>query len=295
MGQQGLGNISPQLIAKSLRGGGFLGVYGHGFIVLIDRTVAVVVDAVQAAEAGGLVGDAGLTIGALIEAIRAETGGKGFGDAAARAGEIAALREKAHKARMPKAVLEEVEIMRDTTSRATPIALGMVGGGQGAFIGAVHRIAARLDDEYAFVAGALSSDPDRALASAAELGLDPGRTYADFATMAVAEAARYGIDLNEGLDSGTISTAAKQALAPHQSLVNAANLADRYIADRFLPDKAIDLIDEAAAQLRLEIDSVPAEVDEVQRRILQLEVERQRVKSVLSAARASKFGEVGRE
>ena len=55
------------------------------------------------------------------------------------------------------------------------VRLGMVGGGQGAFIGAVHRIAARLDDQYEFVAGALSSEADRALASAAELGLDPER------------------------------------------------------------------------------------------------------------------------
>ena len=59
------------------------------------------------------------------------------------------------------------------------------------------------------------------------------------------------------------------------SLVAAATLSNRYISDRFLPDKAIDLIDEAAAQLRLQIDSVPTEVDEVQRRILQLEIERQ--------------------
>jgi len=62
------------------------------------------------------------------------------------------------------------------------------------------------------------------------------------------------------------------------ALVAAATLSNRYITDRFLPDKAIDLIDEAAAQLRLEIESVPAEVDEVQRRVTQLEVERQALK-----------------
>ncbi|MGB1154087.1 MAG: Gfo/Idh/MocA family protein [Paracoccaceae bacterium] len=66
----------------------------------------------------------------------------------------------------------------------------MVGGGQGAFIGAVHRIAARIDDRYQLVAGALSSDPDRAAASAAELGIDPSRSYNSFAEMAKAEAAR---------------------------------------------------------------------------------------------------------
>ncbi|MEO9335802.1 Gfo/Idh/MocA family oxidoreductase [Mesorhizobium sp. SB112] len=71
-----------------------------------------------------------------------------------------------------------------------PIRLGMVGGGQGAFIGAVHRIAARIDNEFVLVAGALSSDPARAKASGAELGLDPERSYASFQEMAKAEAAR---------------------------------------------------------------------------------------------------------
>ena len=55
------------------------------------------------------------------------------------------------------------------------IRLGMVGGGQGAFIGAVHRIAARLDDHYELVAGALSSDPERSKASGRELGLKEDR------------------------------------------------------------------------------------------------------------------------
>jgi predicted dehydrogenase len=68
-----------------------------------------------------------------------------------------------------------------------PIRLGMVGGGQGAFIGAVHRIAARIDGHYTLVAGALASDPDRAMASGAELGLDPKRTYTDFQKMASRE------------------------------------------------------------------------------------------------------------
>ena len=70
--------------------------------------------------------------------------------------------------------------------------LGMVGGGQGAFIGAVHRIAARLDDHYELVAGALSSDPERAQASAAALRVAPDRAYASFAAMAEAEAGREG-------------------------------------------------------------------------------------------------------
>jgi predicted dehydrogenase len=74
--------------------------------------------------------------------------------------------------------------------------LGMVGGGQGAFIGAVHRIAARLDDRYELVAGALSSDPARAKASGAELFLAPERCYSDFQTMAKMESSRpNGIDV----------------------------------------------------------------------------------------------------
>lgn len=73
---------------------------------------------------------------------------------------------------------------------ARRLRLGMVGGGQGAFIGAVHRIAARLDDEWELVAGALSSDSDRARASAAALRIAPGRAYDGFEAMARAEAGR---------------------------------------------------------------------------------------------------------
>ncbi|HNT75525.1 MAG TPA: ATP-dependent chaperone ClpB [Anaerolineae bacterium] len=62
------------------------------------------------------------------------------------------------------------------------------------------------------------------------------------------------------------------------ALIAAATLSDRYIADRQLPDKAIDLVDEAAARLRLEIDSKPAELDEIDRRVLQLEIEREALK-----------------
>jgi ATP-dependent Clp protease ATP-binding subunit ClpB len=59
------------------------------------------------------------------------------------------------------------------------------------------------------------------------------------------------------------------------AIVSAATLSNRYIGDRFLPDKAIDLVDEAASRLRIEIDSMPQEIDEVERRIVQLEIERQ--------------------
>lgn len=83
----------------------------------------------------------------------------------------------------------------------TRLRLGMVGGGQGAFIGAVHRIASRIDDQWELVAGALSSDPGRARASAAELGIAPDRAYADYAEMARAEAAR-----TDGIDAVAIVT-----------------------------------------------------------------------------------------
>ena len=63
-----------------------------------------------------------------------------------------------------------------------------------------------------------------------------------------------------------------------EAIIAAVELSDRYIADRFLPDKAIDLIDEAAAKLRLEMDSVPEELDEIQRRIMQFEIEREAIR-----------------
>ncbi len=81
------------------------------------------------------------------------------------------------------------------------IRLGMVGGGQGSFIGDVHRIASRLDDRYELVAGALSSDPQTAADSAAELGIAHDRAYADFHEMAKAEAAR-----EDGIEVAVIVT-----------------------------------------------------------------------------------------
>ena len=68
--------------------------------------------------------------------------------------------------------------------------VGMVGGGRNAFIGAVHRLAMRLDDQISLVAGALSSNPENAAASAADIGIEPDRSYADYRRMAEAEAAR---------------------------------------------------------------------------------------------------------
>ncbi|MBB5754323.1 Gfo/Idh/MocA family protein [Prosthecomicrobium pneumaticum] len=83
----------------------------------------------------------------------------------------------------------------------TRIRYGMVGGGQGAFIGAVHRIAARIDDQFELVAGALSSDPARAKASAKELGIADDRAYGSFEEMAKAEAAR-----EDGIEAVAIVT-----------------------------------------------------------------------------------------
>ncbi len=73
------------------------------------------------------------------------------------------------------------------------------------------------------------------------------------------------------------------------ALVSAATLSDRYISDRFLPDKAIDLVDEAAAKLRTEIESLPAPIDEIRRKIMQLEIEEQALKKESDAASKDKL------
>ena len=79
------------------------------------------------------------------------------------------------------------------------------------------------------------------------------------------------------------------------ALIAAATLSDRYITDRFLPDKAIDLIDEAASKLRIEIDSMPVELDEVERKIKQLEIERQALKREKDQSSKKRLEEVGEE
>jgi ATP-dependent Clp protease ATP-binding subunit ClpB len=76
-----------------------------------------------------------------------------------------------------------------------------------------------------------------------------------------------------------------------EAIIAAVELSDRYIADRFLPDKAIDLVDEAAAKLRLEMDSVPEELDEIQRRIMQLEIERAAIKREGDQKKLKELGE----
>lgn len=96
------------------------------------------------------------------------------------------------------------------------VRLGMVGGGQGAFIGAVHRIASRIDDRFELVAGALSSDPARAAGSAADLGIAADRSYASYAQMAQAEAAR-----PDGIDAVAIVTPNHLHAGPAVAFLNA--------------------------------------------------------------------------
>jgi ATP-dependent Clp protease ATP-binding subunit ClpB len=79
------------------------------------------------------------------------------------------------------------------------------------------------------------------------------------------------------------------------AIVAAAILSQRYITDRFLPDKAIDLVDEAAAGLRMEIDSLPTEIDEIERRIMQLEIERQALKKESDAHSKERVKQIEKE
>jgi ATP-dependent Clp protease ATP-binding subunit ClpB len=79
------------------------------------------------------------------------------------------------------------------------------------------------------------------------------------------------------------------------ALVAAATLSNRYITDRFLPDKAIDLMDEAAAKLRTEIDSMPQELDEVSRRVMQLEIEREALRKEKDQASRDRLGAIENE
>ena len=79
------------------------------------------------------------------------------------------------------------------------------------------------------------------------------------------------------------------------ALVSAALLSQRYISDRFLPDKAIDLVDEAAAKLRTEIDSMPAELDEILRRVMQLEIEREALKKETDASSKDRLARLEKE
>ena len=103
-----------------------------------------------------------------------------------------------------------------TRKKTGKIRLGMIGGGEGAFIGAVHRLAARMDDHYELVAGALSSTPEKAQRSGVALGLAADRIYADFETMAKAESAR-----PDGIEAVAIVTPNHMHAAPAHAFLNA--------------------------------------------------------------------------
>jgi ATP-dependent Clp protease ATP-binding subunit ClpB len=92
-----------------------------------------------------------------------------------------------------------------------------------------------------------------------------------------------GHDLDPARPQGEIRAAPRRA-HHRQRIVAAATLSNRYITDRFLPDKAIDLMDEARAPLRMEVDSKPEELDELDRRIMQLKIEREALKKETDAA-----------
>ena len=131
--------------------------------------------------------------------------------------------------------------MTDTPLLGRRLRLGMVGGGQGAFIGGVHRIAARIDDKYELVAGALSSDAERARASATELNIAPERAYASYADMATAEAAR-----DDGIDAVAIVTPNHVHHGPAKAFLEAGIhvICDKPLTTTF--EEATDLADAVA-------------------------------------------------
>jgi len=79
------------------------------------------------------------------------------------------------------------------------------------------------------------------------------------------------------------------------AIIAAATLSNRYISDRFLPDKAVDLIDEAASRLRIELDSMPAEIDAIERKVIQLEIERQSLKNEMDKTTRERRDKIDRE
>lgn len=79
------------------------------------------------------------------------------------------------------------------------------------------------------------------------------------------------------------------------AIIAAATLSNRYISDRFLPDKAVDLIDEAASRLRIELDSMPAEIDTIERKVIQLEIERQSLKNEMDKTTGERRNRIDRE
>lgn len=125
---------------------------------------------------------------------------------------------------------------KDDGKNGGRIRLGMVGGGEGAFIGAVHRIASRIDDHYTFVAGALSSTADKAKRSGAALGLDPARTYADYETMAREESKR-----PDGIEAVSIVTPNHMHAGPALAFLKAGIhvICDKPLTTTFKEAKAL--------------------------------------------------------
>ena len=122
------------------------------------------------------------------------------------------------------------------------IKIGMVGGGQGSFIGAVHRIAARIDDRFDFVAGALSSDPARAVASAQDLGISPSRIYTNFIEMAHGEAQRI-----DGIEAVSIVT-------PNHLHAEAA-IAFLEVGIHVICDKPLTVSSQEASRIKAAVDA----------------------------------------
>jgi predicted dehydrogenase len=124
--------------------------------------------------------------------------------------------------------------------------LGMVGGGQGAFIGAVHRMAARMTDAFDLVAGALSSDPARSLASAVALGISPDRSYEDFSEMAKREAQR-----EDGIDVVAIVTPNHLHFAAARAFLEAGIhvICDKPVTSTYADAQALQQIAEASGKL----------------------------------------------
>jgi predicted dehydrogenase len=124
--------------------------------------------------------------------------------------------------------------------------LGMVGGGRGAFIGAVHRIAARLDDRYELVAGAMSSDPDRARESATDLHIDPSRAYTDFAEMSRVESAR-----PDGIDVVSIVTPNHLHAQPAAAFLSAGIhvICDKPLTRNLQESESLSLIAETSGKI----------------------------------------------
>ena len=125
------------------------------------------------------------------------------------------------------------------------VRLGMVGGGQGAFIGGVHRIAARIDDRFELVAGAFSSTPEKSKASAAELGVAPDRAYGSYEEMAKAEAAR-----EDGIDAVAIVTPNHMHAGPAIAFLEAGI--------HVICDKPLTVNSKEAARMKAAVDGSDA-------------------------------------